>query len=180
MITILVAAGEDDKDFLSRLSRILDKHFVTVRAYGQKLESGGASPELMLGDLKSFKTIDTEKVIVVYKKPEPFTARVEGASLVVAIVDSSDTELLGHVSATRLPAITCGLRSRDTITLSSMAPDSAVIDLRRCINCLDASRAEPQEIPLHLENPLDSFLLMAAAAIFILLGKTECLKEGFI
>ena len=180
MITILVAAGDDDKDFFSGLSRMLDKHFVTARAYGQKLEAGGPFPALMLCDLKSFKAIDTEKVIVVCKKPEPFTARIKGASLVVAIVDSSDDELLEHVSATRLPAITCGLRSRDTITLSSMAPDSAVIDLRRCITCLDGGRAEPQEIPIRLKNPLDSFLLMAAAAILILSGKTECIKEGFI
>ena len=180
MITILVAAGEDDKDFFSELARMLSKHFVAARAYGQNIEATGARPEIMLCDLKNFSGAHTDKIIIVYKKPQTITAGPEGVSSAVAIVDSSDEKLLEHVCGTRLPAITCGLRSRDTITLSSIDTDSAVVDLRRSISCLSGGSAEPAEFPLRLENPTDSFLLMAVAAILILSGKTESLKEGFI
>ena len=180
MIAVLVAAGEDDKDFFSELSRILSRHFATARAYGQKFKAADERPALILCDLKSFQAIDVDKVIVVCKKPHPITVNFEGAPFAIAVVDSSDDGLLKHISNTRLPAITCGLRSRDTITLSSMATDSVVIDLRRSISCLNGVRVEPAEFPLRLEHPLDSFLLMTVAAILILSGKMESLKEGFI
>ena len=180
MIAILVAAQEDDKDFLSELAHILGRHFITAPAHGQKPMAAGPRPELALCDLKSFRATQADKVIVVYKSPQPIAANLEAACSAVAIVDSSDEGLLQHVSDTKLPAITCGLRSRDTITLSSMDTDSAVIDLRRSISCLSGSSVEPAEFPLRFETPLDSFLLMAVAAILILSGKMESLKEGFI
>ena len=166
MVTILVADGKDDSDFFCALSRILGKHF--------------DNSELTLCDIKSFNPTGRDKVIVVYNKAQTTVFQPRDDATAVAIVDSSDEQLLGHVSDTRMPAITCGLRSRDTITLSSMAGDSAVIDLRRDISCLDGSTAEPQEIPLRRQKPHENFLLMAAAAILILSGKIEILKEGYI
>ena len=180
MTTILMAADEDDKGFFEALYGMLSKHFVTARAFGRKLKVSGKSPDLLLCDAQSFEGIETDSVIVVYKKPQSIIARVASAIPAVAIVDSSQDELLEHVCATRLPAITCGLGSRDTITLSSMTAPGAVVDLRRGVTCLDGSRVEPQELPLRLEGPLDSFLLMCFAAILILSGKIESLKEGFI
>ena len=166
MVTILVADGKDDSSFSGALSSVLGRHF----------DKG----ELTLCDIKSAQPTGNDKVIIVYKHPQATAFQPQGNVTAVAIVDSSDDQLLGHVSDTRLPAITCGLRSRDTITLSSMTGDSAVIDLRRDISCLDGSVAEPQEIPLRHQDPRENFLFMAAAAILILSGKIESLKGGYI
>lgn len=168
MVTILVAAGEDEKDFYNELKGLLSEHF--------------ADNAIKLCDFVGFKEAgEKDKVIVVYKQQAPIPEPLAVAqSSVVAIVDSGSEELLCHVSDTRLPAITCGLRSRDTITLSSMDGESAVVDLRRCICCLDGSEAEPQEIPLKRPATQDNFLLMAFAAILILTGKAESLKDGII
>jgi len=166
VVTILVADGKEDSDFSCALLSALGRHF--------------DESEFTLCDIKSYKPTGNDRVIVVYKQPQHAAVQLEGTQAAVAIVDSSDEQLLEHVSDTRLPAVTCGLRSRDTITLSSMAGESAVIDLRRNVSCLDGSLAEPQEIPLRHQNPQDKFLLMSAAAILILSGKIERLKEGYI
>ena len=166
MVTVLVAAGKDGSDFTRELSCVLGRHF--------------DEDEFMLCDIESFKPTGSENIIIVYKQPQPAAFQTDSANAVVAIVDSSDEQLLCHVSNTRLPAITCGLKSRDTITLSSMSGESAVIDLRRGISCLDGSVAEPQEIPLRHQNTAENFLLMASAAILILSGNTESLKAGYI
>jgi hypothetical protein len=83
-----------------------------------------------------------------------------------------------HVSYTKLPAITCGLLNRDTISLSSISDSSAVLDIRREIRSLDDSIAEPQEIPIRLGKPSDNFALMAACAIIILSGIKDSLISG--
>ncbi|MCL2856872.1 MAG: hypothetical protein FWE19_04000 [Oscillospiraceae bacterium] len=166
MVTILVADSKDGSGFSCALSRILRRHF--------------NEEELRLCDIKNAQSTGDDNMIVVYKQLQPTAFRPQGDQTAVAIVDSSDEQLLRHVSDTRLPAITCGLRSRDTITLSSMAGESVVIDLRRSISCLNGDTAEPQEIPLRQLDPHENFLLMASAAILILSGKIECLKEGYI
>ena len=164
MIRILVADGDDCEKFSTELLGALSGYF--------------NGSELKLCDIKNCPPVGNDSVIVVYKQPQPAVFQPQGFGAAVAIVDSGNEALLEHVSDTRLPAITCGLRSRDTITLSSMAKKSAVIDLRRSVSCLDGSTVEPQEIPLRHQKTSDNFLLMATAAILILCGKTEKLKEG--
>ncbi|MCL2579776.1 MAG: hypothetical protein FWE32_07050 [Oscillospiraceae bacterium] len=180
MITILVVDEAGDNAFVNALAEMLDRHFVTVRTNSQKLKTSGKSPDLLICDAQSFGEIETDQVIVVYKAQGAISTQIVSAASAVAIVDSSSDALLAHVSKTRLPAITCGLNSRDTISLSSMTAPGAVIDLRRSITCLDESQIEPQEIPMRLSSPVDSFLLMSLAAILILTGKVDHLKEGFI
>ena len=166
MVTIVVADSDDCEKFFDELSGALSGYFDAC--------------ELRLCGIRDYKPAGNDSVIVVYNQPQPTLFSDQGTKTVVAIVDSGDELLLGHVSDTRLPAITCGLRSRDTITLSSMAKESAVIDLRRSISCLDGSTVEPQEIPLRGQQPRENFLLMATAAILILCGKVERLTEGYI
>ena len=166
MVTILIAGEGEEKDLYSALDFALSKYF------GQG--------QLAISDINSYKPTKNDNVIVLYKRPQPSVASLEGARAAIAVVDSGNEQLIAHVSKTRLLAITCGLRSRDTITLSSIDPESAVIDLRRTITCLDGSEVEPQEIPLRYNLPKDNFLLMCIAAILILSGKIESLKEGFI
>ena len=178
MITVLVAAEKQDKDFWNALSRLLGKYFATVRAYGQKLVLCKESPRLLLCDMQSFKAIDAERLIIVYKEPQPLTAKLKSAGNAVAVVDSSNDNLLEFVSSTHFPAITCGMLSRDTVTLSSMDVDSAVIDIRRPITCFDGTKAEPQEIPLRFAKPIDSFVLMTVAAVLILSGNIGLLSKG--
>jgi len=150
-----------------------------VRIHRQQLEAACESPELILCDLGSFQSVDADKVIVVCKSLKSLNVELKGAAA-VAVVDSSDEHLLAQVSHTRLPAITCGLKSKDTITLSSIGADSAVVDLRRSISCMSGNKVEPAEFPLRTKRPIDSFMLMSVVSVLILAGKMESLKEGFI
>ena len=98
----------------------------------------------------------------------------------LAVVDSSNEEVLLHVSRTKLPAVTCGLSPRDTLTLSSIGEQSAVVSLQRAIVCLDGAVCEPQEIPVLLRAPADCFVLMAVAAVFILSGNISRLSGALL
>ncbi|MCI8650373.1 MAG: hypothetical protein HFG20_09680 [Anaerotruncus sp.] len=89
----------------------------------------------------------------------------------VAIVDSASRNAKAAAAAHRLPALTCGLSSLDTFTLSSLTADSAVIALRRQICALDGSVTEPFELPVTFGGGVEPFELLSAAAALCLLGE---------
>lgn len=94
----------------------------------------------------------------------------------IAVVDGSgDSQVLKMVGEAGLPTITCGLSSCDTITLSSRCADSAVVTLQRTICRFDRTPVEPQEFPIRMTQPLDSFVLMALTAICCFVGTEDAL-----
>ncbi len=176
MIVVIVAAKKQNKDFISELVRLLEKHFITVRAYGGVLSVKKSNPAMIICDTQSFDTVKAENAIVIYKDILPIPQRLLDIRHGVAIVDSSNYQLSQALSDTGLPAITCGLHSRDTITLTSMGVDSAVIGIQRAIVNFDGSITEPQELPINFTKSIDRFTLMTAAAILILSGNSHLLK----
>ncbi|MBC8586128.1 hypothetical protein [Youxingia wuxianensis] len=95
------------------------------------------------------------------------------------IVDSSDTASVSQIAKRKLKAITCGLSRTDTITLSSLAVDSAVLSLQRPLTAFDGIIVEPFELPVSFQTPVDAFSLMACFAALCLLGeKTPFIQKN--
>lgn len=170
---MIIAAKIQDKKFWNLLSGILGSYFPTVHVYDRKLTAMCHYAEFVITDTQSFDVIEAGATLVIYKDAQEIPPNFFEGQQAVAIVDSCNKDLYGFVNATKLPAITCGLSAKDTITLSSIGQDSAVIDLQRSVTCFDGTVVEPQEIPLQLSTAVDSFALMAAAAVFILTGNIE-------
>lgn len=177
MISVVIAASNQDRKFWNAIQNILSRGFNSIHCVGRCADARSESAELFLADAGSFDLIYSETAIVIFKDAEKLDTKFETNKQVVAIVDSCNKEALKLASETGFPAITCGLSTRDTITLSSINEDSAVINLQREITCFDGNVTEPQEIPVSLYSPIDSFALMCVAAIFILSGNTKHLSE---
>jgi len=175
MVAILFAVEQQSRDWIHDVARLLEKHFITLRAFGDTLSVKKRTPSLILCDMNRFETIKAEKAIVICKDMVSLSNRQLDIRHGVAVVDSSiyQSESLPDIG---LPAITCGLHSRDTITLTSIEEDSAVIGVQRVIEAFEGSLVEPQEIPVRFEKAIAPFTLMVVAAIYILLGKCNLLK----
>lgn len=170
MISVVIAANNQDKKFYNALQNILNRSFGTIHCLGRCLDARVGCAELILTDTWSFDLIFSETAIIIVKDGESLTTGFETNRQAIAVVDSCNKDVMRLVGETKLPAITCGLSARDTITLSSISEDSAVINIQRSISCFDGTVIEPQEIPVTLCSSIDSFALMCAAAIFILSG----------
>jgi len=122
----------------------------------------------------SFSTVGIicdKNIIAVFKDIKNHPFEIPPGDM-IAIVDSENTAITEFISEMKIPAITCGLSNKDTITLSSIDEGSAVITLQRTVECFDNTVAEPQEIPVKFNIGSDQFSLMATVAVFILTGKT--------
>lgn len=173
MTCAVILADSQDKEFFDKLTGLTRSHFSPLCCWKGEVSHHGDSPGLLITDYESFSRINLSPKIIIYGGKGRYDLSQVNTEQTVVIVDSCDSTQFGYVSSTKLPAITCGLFAKDTITLSSMTADSAVINLQRSIQCFSGEIAEPQEIPVRFISAPDSYLLMAVAAIFILTGNSD-------
>jgi hypothetical protein len=171
LLCVVVAAKKEEDSFWSAMAGLLEERFQVLRAYAGVLEAKDEEAQLILADM-NYRAVRADQVVFVYRDYESVNPELPIDANAIAIVDSSKEDLLAYVATTGLPAITCGLSAKDTVTLSSMRTDSAVINLQRGVTCFDGSLAEPQEIPIKRPEDADSFAVMAASAICLLAGKS--------
>ncbi len=84
-----------------------------------------------------------------------------------ALLCSHDKLAVRLASKFMVPSLICGFSAHDTVTLSSITSDSAVVCLQRSIITLDGTTCEPFELPIKLSGRFsnDHLLLLCAAAI---------------
>ena len=180
MICVVVFADEQDKEFFDRLVDMTSESIPLIQVWKGEIFAGDESADMLIADHESFKSIRLEPRIIVFGGKNHYDiSRLAGENTIV-IANSCDHGQLEYISATKLPAITCGLFAKDTITLSSIERDGAVINLQRSVVCFNGETVEPQEIPVRFERPVNSYLLMAYAAIFILTGNCERLIDSLL
>lgn len=177
MISVVIAANNQDKKFRNAIQNILNRNFKAIHCIGRCLDVRCENAEMLIADADEFELIYTDTAIVIFKDADKLAIDFETRKPAVALVDSCNEDMLKLASKTGFPAITCGLSPKDTITLSSIDEDSAVVDLQRSVTCFDGTVVEPQEIPVALYSSIDSFALMCVAAIFILSGNVARLSE---
>jgi len=173
-------AKPSDKPLWDTILRGLEPHYPTLLAANGILSLPAEPAKIIVSDIQTFHKLERGDTIVLFKNGEALPPGILPPRHAIAVVNSCDERALASASSTKVPAITCGLSPRDTITLSSIASDSAVINLQRTVGCFDGTTAEPQEIPVKFGTPIDSFHLMALACIFILCADIPKLSNTFM
>lgn len=176
MIGVIIAASDRDRKMWGTLPGILERNFPIIPAQGETPGAEDDDGVLCMCTGGEIERLRTDSAVIIYKDGNCAPGCIPAGLNAVAVVDSGNPSLMELVSATKLPAITCGLSPRDTLTLTSFGEDSAVLGLQRSVTCFDGAVAEPQEIPLKLGGPIDSYTLMASSSVFILSGNIARLK----
>ena len=172
MVCVILVAQKKDRLFWNTLSEIVDRNFSVLHACERRLRLDRGDAELILTDRESFDTVQAGDAVIVFKEKMELDLDALAARRTIAVVDASNRELLAWVAAMDIPAITCGMSEKDTVTLSSMRADSAVVGFQRVFTRFGGAACEPQEFPVPLHAQTDGFALMAGAAICALCGKT--------
>jgi hypothetical protein len=94
-----------------------------------------------------------------------------------ALVDCSSKSAAESIGRAKIPSITCGLSSKDTLTFSSIKDDRALLSLQRTLTRFDGSIAEPQEIPINLSRLSEPYPVICAAGVFILSGTDDTISD---
>jgi len=178
LISVVVVADAQYKDFFDKLADMAGTFISLVRVWKNEITIESDCSHLLIADHESFKSITPQSRIIVFGGKANHDILHLVNEHTVAVVNSCNTEQLEYISSIKLPAITCGLHAKDTITLSSIEHDRAVINLQRGLTCFTGESAEAQEFPVSFEAPVDSYLLMAYGAILILTGNADKLVDS--
>ncbi|WP_101911152.1 hypothetical protein [Marasmitruncus massiliensis] len=167
---IVVTAGLADKKFNAIMKKGGNGTLSILEVQTQNAAFLGDEPDLVLVTGQKIEQISCRNAVFLVRghssMPEKFCCEQA-----VAVVDSSDQSLLEQVAQHHIKALTCGLASVDTLTLSSFTTDSAVISLQRQIEAFDGTVLEPFELPVSFSTHVEPFSLLSCAAVFCFLGK---------
>ena len=101
--------------------------------------------------------------------------RFEGQSLplgVIAICEDENRTALEIAKQNHIAVISCGLSSKNSVTLSSMGNDQLFTSLQRSIQKPNGEFVEPCEIKIKLSKSYLPFSVMASTAILLLMNIT--------
>lgn len=182
MISILIVNNENSNDFAKEIYRYLREIYPVIYIAKREIYVPVSNAKILICDIVDFDKIAGNDTIIIFKSfsnsVHNFTSIVGKCKL--AIVDASSNSAIQYASTMKIPAITCGWSSKDTITLSSVSEHHAVINIQRNIVDFKNRELESQEIPIQLSCKINNFTLMSICMIILLFGDKKKLTNIYI
>lgn len=170
MISIVVAGPPSDRRIAGLLSRALAPYGPVLRVGHRGLSLPATPPQFLVWDTKHPGQLEGGPILLILKESvQELTGFIPPPCQAVA-VGSDNAAALDYLAGYELQAITCGLSSKDTLTLTSISDTSAVVALQRSLVSWDGSVVEPAELPVRLSCPADSHSLLCCAAALAYAG----------
>lgn len=184
MIPLVLLGSLSDRRVGQALKDLFSRRVSFLHICGSKLDLSGTVPDFLIYETDTLEQLPVPSGILICKE----TSRQPGISLChveepepfqtfLGILSSEDTAGAQLFSQMKLTTITCGLSGKDSLTLSSITSDSAVICLQRTIRSLSGQEIDPGEIPVTLTRPIDRYSLLAAVAVALLSQRRELLDQ---
>ena len=174
---IHVVMKTENNSIYNVLKQAVQENISTTYLSESRLIGNKKNSDLIFYNLPNLEQINCDKTLLILDHLKNCEIRCASSCRVIAVVNSNNTEALQTASALKIPAVTCGMQSKDTITLSSITQESAVLSIQRSIVTFDNTVIEPSEIPLTLHSSLDNFTILAVCAILILSGNFSLLQN---
>ena len=173
MITIIVSPASKITMLLYRtLSRCCEVLCITQK----EILLPDIAPDILL--ISSDMPLECEgDVIYVLGGMKNIPSNCTFSSRAVAVVQSHHIAALDFAAQNHLKTLTCGLLHTDTLTLSSLQEESAVLCLQRAVSTFGGGITEPAEIPVTLQSALSRGELLVLASVLLLCGDLDYLSK---
>lgn len=175
MELLLFLGDQNDNRISSKLARILGDEVIASFGSSQ-LSFNNTGGRYILADAGTkINNVNCKRCVAVFKEGfKDSGITLDGA--ITAVLPSGNHCAANVLARCAVPALTCGFSSKDTLTLSSLGNENAVISLGRRIKTLAGLSIEPIEIPVALSGEYDGYTLLACAAVLLLTGNLERLS----
>lgn len=89
---------------------------------------------------------------------------------IIGICESSDKEAVEIFSKSPIAVISCGMGTKNTVTVSSIKENTALVTFQRNLTDIYGKTIEPAEYKIKLKGKYSEFSVMASTAILLLHG----------
>jgi len=177
MISVIVLSSACEKKILTCIKNLLGEKYSIASIDEKTYCDNGQNTNFIIIKSSTITNVKA-KSIVVFKDSTALCENINLDENCIAIANSDDQNIIKYLAANNIKAITCGLSTKDTLTLSSITQDSAVISLQRAITTIYGSTLEPFEMPVKLQSKLEPYSILIIAAITIITDNAELLKSA--
>jgi hypothetical protein len=154
-MVVVMVTGEGSEKFAGKLRKELLGIF----------KNKNTSPPDGLSVITTRQCVISGKYIIVYcGKPDK---DISGGF--AAIVEESNNEAAAQLASCGLPAISCGINEKNTVTISSNDLDKIQVCLQRSVTGLNGQTIEPGEFVFE-SGKETGYTFLAAATIFLLVN----------
>ncbi len=91
---------------------------------------------------------------------------------IIGICEEKNIPALKAFKKSGIPVISCGMNSKNTVTLSSINNNTLLATLQRSLTDRAGNNIDPTEFKIHLKKKRTPFAVMASVAVLLLNGKT--------
>lgn len=170
MQTIILYGDAGDIRLTFPLCRTLERYGGVLHLRGGSIgEYSDAAPEFLLYETDTLENIQLNHGLLLMKEhaaAQPGLPVVSGVDAAI-LADAGDPGL-------NLPLIRCGTSDENTILLSSLEEQSAVVTLGQVLH-IGGRTHEPHDMHVRLTHPITPYPLLACCAVLMLSlgGETE-------
>lgn len=165
MVTVFFLGNGQRQSIGPRLAPALGK-VIEIACHGRgRYTQQGEEPRLLLEEAPRGH-IRCPKGLIVLEGDALDNVVLEGEF--IGILPYSSRPALKFAQKNNIKAVTCGLSPYDTLTLSSITGERAVVTLQREIRTLGGVMVEPADFPITLCNPWEAEAILTVAAVLLL------------
>ena len=165
MVTVFFLGSGQRQSIGLRLAPALGKVMEIACHSRRQYTQQGEQPQLFLAEGAQGHICCPKGLIVLEGAPLEHIA-LEGEF--IGILPCYSRPALEFAQKNNIKAVTCGLSPYDTLTLSSITGERAVVTLQREIRTLGGIMVEPADFPITLCRPWKAEAILTVAAILLL------------
>jgi len=175
VIKIILYGDPADTSLTLPLCRALSNHggalYVGVNCVS---EYSVVSPEFFVFETDRLDSCGADKAILLFKtKSSLYRPKITPADSVAAVAEYEDAAAAEAAKKLSVPLVTCGMGSKNCVSVSSVDEKSAVIAVHRPITLLSGKDLLPCEFNVATQTKMSGYPLMALCATLILSEKFD-------
>ena len=172
MVSILTLGNPRDLRLFHALQSILLPRGPVLSVCRGKSRIPPEQPSFFLGDCGLSGRV-AGRALLAIKDTDPLPAILRAGEESLVILCSHNPQAVRLVASTGLPAVTCGLSPRDTVTFSSRGKEEGTVALQRPLVLPGGQMVDPGEVPIRFPPSWDAYTVLCCAAVAALLDGTD-------
>ena len=179
MTTVVLCGAEKDDGISRAMERVLSQYGGVQRYNGRQLigDKNSAAPRFLLYESAHIPLVQNLRGILIFKNSFAYREKEKIPSRLIPVLDAQNTEAISVLTGTGCVAISCGMSTRDTLSVASFDYLSAVVSLQRDLKILTGHVLEPHDITLSLTEQIGVYPLLSICAVLLLSGESSV--EGY-
>lgn len=158
-----------DNRLCNHAVQTLSKSYFVRATDAVSLQQKGSGYLLDIIRTEHITQIDSDSCVIILGENEQYSHITSDCHKMYVIANSLCDSQISSLRSCNCPVITCGSKSVDSVSFTSICDENVTVSLNRSVTALSGRSVQPLEIPVHYDNEESLYNVLAVTALRILL-----------